>query len=80
MVQEVWLMRTNTKTEEPNIKKQHQKLIRLNKKAEKCVTRDQARKILKKALKAERKIHERAVCVYENSRCGFVSLHGCAEK
>lgn len=59
MVQEVWLMQISTKTEKPNIKKQHQKLIRLNKKAEKCVTRDQARKILKKALKAEQKIHER---------------------
>ena len=59
MVQESWLMRISTKTEKPNIKKQHQKLILLNKKAEKCVTREQARKILKKALKAEQKIHER---------------------
>jgi hypothetical protein len=52
-------MRISTKTEKPNIKKQHQKLLRLNKKAEKCVTRDQARKILKKALKAQNKLHER---------------------
>ena len=59
MVREVWLMRISTKTEKPNIKKQHQKLLRLNKKAEKCVTRDQARKILKKALKAQNKLHER---------------------